>query len=155
MTPRLGGLLFAGFSVFWTPLAFLLSGPAYGYSIATIGLFGLIGAAGALAASSAGKLSDRGHGRAVAVGGLLMMLLSWLLLAFAPVSGNTFTVLTATALSGGFARPEACVELAKNPGIIASFSRALLEDLRHQMSDDAFNASLGGAIDEIHAASVA
>ncbi|MGE8232035.1 MAG: MFS transporter [Stenotrophomonas sp.] len=82
----LGGLLFAGFSVFWTPLAFLLSGPAYGYSIATIGLFGLIGAAGALAASSAGKLSDRGHGRAVAVGGLLMMLLSWLLLAFAPVS---------------------------------------------------------------------
>jgi len=82
----LGGLLFAGFSVFWTPLAFLLSGPAYGYSIATIGLFGLIGAAGALAASSAGKLSDRGYGRAVALGGLLMMLLSWLLLAFAPVS---------------------------------------------------------------------
>lgn len=64
-------------------------------------------------------------------------------------------VLRVVALSGGFARPEACVELAKNPGIIASFSRALLEDLRHQMSDDAFNASLGGAIDEIHAASVA
>ena len=64
-------------------------------------------------------------------------------------------VLRVVALSGGFARPEACVELAKNPGIIASFSRALLEDLRHQMSDDDFNASLGGAIDEIHAASVA
>jgi fructose-bisphosphate aldolase class I len=64
-------------------------------------------------------------------------------------------VLRVVALSGGFARPEACVELAKNPGIIASFSRALLEDLRHQMSDDAFNASLGSAIDEIHAASVA
>jgi fructose-bisphosphate aldolase class I len=64
-------------------------------------------------------------------------------------------VLRVVALSGGFARPEACVELAKNPGIIASFSRALLEDLRHQMSDDEFNASLGGAIDEIHAASVA
>ena len=82
----LGALSFAGFSVFWTPLAFLLSGPAYGYSIATIGLFGLIGAAGALAASSGGKLTDRGHGRAVAIGGLLMMLLSWVLLAFAPVS---------------------------------------------------------------------
>ena len=64
-------------------------------------------------------------------------------------------VLRVVALSGGFARPEACAELAKNPGIIASFSRALLEDLRHQMSDDEFNASLGGAIDEIHAASVA
>ena len=64
-------------------------------------------------------------------------------------------VLRVVALSGGFARPEACVELAKNPGIIASFSRALLEDLRHKMSDDEFNASLGGAISEIHAASVA
>jgi fructose-bisphosphate aldolase class I len=64
-------------------------------------------------------------------------------------------VLRVVALSGGFARPEACVELAKNPGIIASFSRALLEDLRHQMSDEEFNTSLGGAIDEIHAASIA
>jgi len=64
-------------------------------------------------------------------------------------------VLRVVALSGGFARPEACVELAKNPGIIASFSRALLEDLRHQMSDEEFDASLGGAINEIHAASVA
>ena len=64
-------------------------------------------------------------------------------------------VLRVVALSGGFARPEACAELAKNPGIIASFSRALLEDLRHQMSDEEFNGSLGGAIDEIHAASVA
>ena len=64
-------------------------------------------------------------------------------------------VLRVVALSGGFARPEACAELAKNPGIIASFSRALLEDLRHQMSDDEFDKSLGGAINEIHAASVA
>ena len=64
-------------------------------------------------------------------------------------------VLRVVALSGGFARPEACAELAKNRGIIASFSRALLNDLRHQMSDDEFNASLGEAIDEIHGASVA
>ena len=62
-------------------------------------------------------------------------------------------VLRVVALSGGFKRPEACVELAKNPGIIASFSRALLEDLRHGMSDEAFDASLGEAIDAIHAAS--
>jgi fructose-bisphosphate aldolase class I len=64
-------------------------------------------------------------------------------------------VLRVVALSGGFARPEACAQLAKNPGIIASFSRALLEDLRHQMSDDEFDKSLGDAINEIHAASVA
>ena len=59
-------------------------------------------------------------------------------------------VLRVVALSGGYKRPEACIELAKNKGIIASFSRALLEDLRAQMSDDEFNASLGAAIDEIY-----
>ena len=73
---------------------------------------------------------------------------------FQPLVDHT-KVLRVVALSGGFARPEACAELAKNPGIIASFSRALLEDLRHQMSDDEFDKSLGGAIHEIHAASVA
>ncbi|HET9511731.1 MAG TPA: class I fructose-bisphosphate aldolase, partial [Sphingomonas sp.] len=62
-------------------------------------------------------------------------------------------VLRVVALSGGFARPEACAELAKNRGMIASFSRALLEDLRHGMSDEDFDGSLGGAIDDIHAAS--
>jgi fructose-bisphosphate aldolase class I len=59
-------------------------------------------------------------------------------------------VLRVVALSGGYQRPEACLELAKNKGIIASFSRALLQDLRHQMSDAEFDASLGGAIDDIH-----
>ena len=58
-------------------------------------------------------------------------------------------VLRVVALSGGYSRPEACVELAKNRGIIASFSRALLEDLRHQMSDGECDASLGAAIDDI------
>lgn len=62
-------------------------------------------------------------------------------------------VLRVVALSGGYQRPEACAELAKNRGIIASFSRALLEDLRSQMSDDQFNASLGQAIDEIYTGS--
>ncbi len=62
-------------------------------------------------------------------------------------------VLRVVALSGGYKRPEACAELAKNRGMIASFSRALLEDLRHQMSDAAFDAALGAAIDEIYAAS--
>jgi fructose-bisphosphate aldolase class I len=59
-------------------------------------------------------------------------------------------VLRVVALSGGYKRPEACAELAKNRGIIASFSRALLEDLRAQMTDAEFDASLGAAIDEIY-----
>ncbi|KHK91361.1 fructose bisphosphate aldolase [Novosphingobium malaysiense] len=59
-------------------------------------------------------------------------------------------VLRVVALSGGYKRPEACAELAKNKGIIASFSRALLEDLRAPMSDAEFNAALGEAIDDIY-----
>ncbi|WP_295961367.1 MFS transporter [uncultured Xanthomonas sp.] len=82
----LGGLIFAGFSMFWTTLAFLLSGPDYRYGTATIGLFGLIGAAGAFAANLSGKLSDRGAGHLVGWGGLVMLLLSWLLLLGAPHS---------------------------------------------------------------------
>ncbi|PXA93276.1 fructose bisphosphate aldolase [Nostoc sp. 3335mG] len=62
-------------------------------------------------------------------------------------------VLRVVALSGGFGRSEACAELAKNPGIIASFSRALLSDLRQQMSEAEFDKALGDAIDEIHCAS--
>jgi fructose-bisphosphate aldolase, class I len=63
-------------------------------------------------------------------------------------------VLRVVALSGGYKRPEACAELAKNRGIIASFSRALLEDLRHQMSERDFDAALGDAINAIYTASV-
>ena len=58
-------------------------------------------------------------------------------------------VLRVVALSGGFERPEACTELAKNRGIIASFSRALLQDLRSGMTDAEFDEALGSAIDEI------
>ena len=77
-----------------------------------------------------------------------------------PVVPGTFDALTGhpkvlrvVALSGGYKRPEACVELAKNQGIIASFSRALLEDLRAGMSDAEFDAALGEAIDAIYAGS--
>jgi fructose-bisphosphate aldolase, class I len=79
-----------------------------------------------------------------------------------PVVAGTFDplvdhpkVLRVVALSGGYKRPEACVELAKNRGIVASFSRALLEDLRAHMSDAEFDSALGQAIADIHAASVA
>ncbi|MBA4748126.1 MAG: fructose bisphosphate aldolase [Sphingopyxis sp.] len=64
-------------------------------------------------------------------------------------------VLRVVALSGGYNRPEACTELARNQGVIASFSRALLEDLRAGMSDAEFDAALAAAIEDIHAASVA
>ena len=64
-------------------------------------------------------------------------------------------VLRVVALSGGFSRAEACEQLARNPGMIASFSRALLSDLRASQTDEEFNHTLGTAIDEIYQASVA
>jgi fructose-bisphosphate aldolase class I len=62
-------------------------------------------------------------------------------------------VLRVVALSGGFTREEACRELAKNEGMLASFSRALLEGLRHDMSAEEFNRTLGASIDAIYEAS--
>ena len=62
-------------------------------------------------------------------------------------------VLRVVALSGGYSTDEACSELAKNPGMIASFSRGLLQDLRATQSDDEFDRTLSNAIDQISAAS--
>ncbi|MBA3802276.1 MAG: fructose bisphosphate aldolase [Acidimicrobiia bacterium] len=62
-------------------------------------------------------------------------------------------VLRVVALSGGYPRDEANERLARNPGMIASFSRALTEGLTAQQSDDEFDAELGEAIDSIAAAS--
>jgi fructose-bisphosphate aldolase class I len=73
---------------------------------------------------------------------------------FAPMVDHP-RVLRVVALSGGFSREEACRQLAQNRGVIASFSRALLSDLRHEMSDEEFDGALGSAIDDIHSASVA
>lgn len=64
-------------------------------------------------------------------------------------------VLRVVALSGGFSRDDACRELARNPGMIASFSRALLSDLRHDQGDEEFERTLRTAIDEIYEASTA
>ncbi len=57
------------------------------------------------------------------------------------------------ALSGGYTRANACKRLSANHGMIASFSRALAEDLRHSMSDAVFEATLAKSIDEIYRAS--
>src|ERR1700734_4065772 len=62
-------------------------------------------------------------------------------------------VVRVVALSGGYTRDDACARLAKNHGMIASFSRALAEGLKRSMSDAKFNEELGDAIDEIYGAS--
>jgi len=66
---------------------------------------------------------------------------------------NHKRVTRVVALSGGYTRAEACRRLAANHGVIASFSRALVEELRHSTSDAEFNAALARSIDEIYQAS--
>ena len=62
-------------------------------------------------------------------------------------------VVRVVALSGGYTRGDACRRLAANHGMIASFSRALIDDLKHSMSDAEFDATLATAIAEIYGAS--
>jgi len=59
------------------------------------------------------------------------------------------------ALSGGYSRDEANAKLAENPGMIASFSRALTEGLSVHQSDEDFNTTLDAAIESIYQASIA
>jgi fructose-bisphosphate aldolase class I len=63
-------------------------------------------------------------------------------------------VVRVVALSGGYTRSDACKRLAENHGMIASFSRALINELKKPMSDDEFNSTLKESIDEIYDASV-
>jgi fructose-bisphosphate aldolase class I len=63
-------------------------------------------------------------------------------------------VVRVVALSGGYSRSDACERLTHNHGMIASFSRALINDLTKQMSDADFDATLAASIDEIYQASV-
>ncbi|MBB3964833.1 fructose bisphosphate aldolase [Rhizobium metallidurans] len=72
---------------------------------------------------------------------------------YAPLIAHK-SVVRVVALSGGYSRVDACEKLSRNHGMIASFSRALTENLRVSMSDAEFNASLAETIDEIYAASV-
>lgn len=64
-------------------------------------------------------------------------------------------VLAVVALSGGYSRDEANDRLSRNPGVIASFSRALTESLRAQQSAEEFDAALDEAIESIYRASIA
>jgi fructose-bisphosphate aldolase class I len=63
-------------------------------------------------------------------------------------------VLRVVALSGGYSRDEACALLARDPTLIASFSRALLEGLTESQTDEEFNAQLERSIEQIYQASV-
>ena len=63
-------------------------------------------------------------------------------------------VLRVVALSGGYSRDDANAMLARNHGVIASFSRALTEGLTAQMRDQEFNKALDGAITSIYKASI-
>jgi len=76
----LGAASMGCFSMLWTAIAFLLSGPPFNYSNTVIGLFGLAGIAGALIAPVAGRLSDRGRGTFATSAALLALLASWGLL---------------------------------------------------------------------------
>ena len=62
-------------------------------------------------------------------------------------------VLKVVALSGGYSRGDACAKLKKNPGMIASFSRAFTEGLSKQQSDDEFANTINTSIEEIYEAS--
>ncbi|MFD1069296.1 fructose bisphosphate aldolase [Luteimonas composti] len=64
-------------------------------------------------------------------------------------------VLKVVALSGGYSRDEANARLARNPGVIASFSRALTEGLSAQQDDAAYNQALDASIESIYQASIA
>jgi len=63
-------------------------------------------------------------------------------------------VLRVVALSGGYDREEANARLSRNPGVIASFSRALTEGLSAKQSDESFNSALDSAIEGIYRASI-
>jgi fructose-bisphosphate aldolase, class I len=62
-------------------------------------------------------------------------------------------VVRIVALSGGYELADACRRLSRNHGMIASFSRALVDGLKLQMSDAEFNATLAKAVDAIYGAS--
>ena len=70
----LAGIGFALFTMFWTALTFLLSGPPFSYPVSVIGLFGLVGLLGAVAAQRAGRLHDAGWSvRATGIGWALVV----------------------------------------------------------------------------------
>lgn len=77
-----GAIIFAAFSVFWTTLVFRLEAPPFHMGAQAAGLFGLVGAAGALAAALSGRLAGRVPPVGLVLGGLGLVLFSWVVLWF-------------------------------------------------------------------------
>lgn len=94
----IGAAGFAAFSVFWTSLAFRLTD--LGFGTKTVGAFGIIGASGALVAPIAGRVSDRLGARVLNGGGLVLMAVSFGIMA---VSGTSLfmTALAVVLLDAG------------------------------------------------------
>lgn len=74
---------FAAFSLFWTALTFLLSGPPFRYPVAVIGLFGLAGLAGVLSGLRGGRLHDRGWSVPATGAAWVLALTAFVVAAFA------------------------------------------------------------------------
>jgi predicted MFS family arabinose efflux permease len=91
----LGATAFAGFSVLWTTLAFKLSAAPFGYSQATIGLFGLVGAGGVLAANAAGRLADENRQRLSTILGAVLLTGSFIIMG---LGGGSIIAITAGIL---------------------------------------------------------
>lgn len=93
-----GALGMASFSSLWTGLPILLSQPPYGFPASRIGMIGLTGVAGALIPGLIGRLNDRGHQHALAIGLGSLMMLAWVALCFA-AKGLWIIVVAAMALN--------------------------------------------------------
>lgn len=75
-----GALDFAGFSIFWTTLVFLLEAPPFHFGSDVAGAMGLVGIGGAIVASWVGKLSDRMRKNTLITAGIVIVLLSWIII---------------------------------------------------------------------------
>jgi len=84
-------LIFCAFSILWTPIVLPLSSPPHSLSHTAIGAFGIAGVAGALAAARAGRLADRGLGQRTTGVALVLLLVSWLPIAY---MGHSLLALT-------------------------------------------------------------
>ncbi len=92
-----GSISFAAFTLFWTGLTFLLSGPPYHFSAAAIGLFSLAGLLGAIVAQRAGRLHDRGWSRTGSGLSWLLAAVAWSL-SFLGIRSLLWLVVAAIAL---------------------------------------------------------